>query len=183
MIGLPRLFFSFLKIGALTFGGGYAMIPLFERFFVHDYGYLSEDEFTDALVICQSLPGVIAINFAVYIGLKLRGGVGALVSGVGVALPSFILIMVIATFFFRFIENPYVEAIFMGVRVAVIALIFTAGFRILVRNRHPFGILIGVLSFLLVGLFFVHPFFVIIGMGAAGFLFSRVKEVSHDDVD
>jgi len=173
---LYKLFFSFLKIGAFTFGGGYAMIPLFEREFVHRYGYLDEEEFADALVICQSLPGVIAINFAVFIGIKLRG-VGALVSGIGVALPSFIIIMVIAAFFFQYIENPYVEAAFTGVRVSVIALIFTAGFRIFRRNRTLFGVFLVALTFVLVAIAYVHPFFVILAMGLFGYVSSKTSEV------
>ncbi len=176
-ISLAKLFFSFLKIGAFTFGGGYAMIPLFEREFVKRYGYLDEDEFYDVLVICQSLPGVIAINFSVFIGIKLRGKVGGFVAGLGVALPSFLIILVIAAFLFAYIENPYVEAAFKGVRVSVIALIFTAGFRLFKQNKHLFGVFMAVLTFALVAMVRLHPFFVILAMGAFGYITTKVGEV------
>ncbi len=157
------------------------MIPLFEREFVKRYKYLSEDEFFDALVICQSLPGVIAVNFAVYIGLKLRGRFGALVSAIGVALPSFLIIMVIATFLFRYIDNEYVAAVFKGVRVSVIALVFTAGFRLFWRHRHLYGVFIALMTFTLVAIAYVHPFYVIVMMGAYGYLTTKIREVvSHD---
>ncbi len=157
------------------------MIPLFEREFVKRYGFLSDDEFYDALVICQSLPGVIAVNFAVYIGLKLRGRFGALVSALGVTLPSFIIIMVIATFVFRHVDNEYVVAIFKGVRVSVIALVFTAGYRLFIRHRHWYGVFIAFLTFTLVAIAYVHPFLVIVMMGAYGYLTTKIAEVVRHD--
>lgn len=180
-IPLWRLFLSFLKIGAFTFGGGYAMIPVFEREFVHRYKYLKEEDFNDVLVMCQSLPGVIAINFSVFIGLKLRGKLGALVSAIGVALPSFIIILVIATFFFRYVDHPTVEAVFRGVRVAVVVLIFTAGYKLFKANRTLQGIFLAVLTFALVFSAQVHPFIVIVLMGLTGYLITTLRgEDNHD---
>ncbi len=169
-VRLTTLFFSFLKIGAFTFGGGYAMIPIFEREFVHRYRYLSQEEFNDVLAMVQSLPGVIAINFSVFIGLRLRKMKGALVSMIGVALPSFVIILVIANFFFRYVDHPVVEAVFKGVRISVVALIFTAGYKIFKTNRHLKAVFLAALTFALVFSVNVHPFFVIIGMGAFGYL-------------
>lgn len=180
-ISLWTLFRTFLKIGAFTFGGGYAMIPIFEREFVKRYGYLSDEEFSDVLVMVQSLPGVIAINFSVFIGLRLRGIKGAFVSALGVALPSFIIIMVIATFFFQYIDHPTVAAIFQGVRVAVVALIATAGIKFLRQSLHMQGIFLATLTFVLVLFAGVHPFFVIVGLASLGMLIFHVQEVvSHD---
>ncbi len=167
---LKKLFFSFLKIGGLTFGGGYAMIPVFEREFVMRYKYLKEEEFADVLAMVQSLPGVIAINFSVFIGLRLRGYKGALVSMIGVALPSFVIILLIASFFFRFVDHPVVEAIFKGVRISVVALIFTAGYKLFLANRTLKAIFLALLTFALVFAAEIHPFFVIIGMGFFGYI-------------
>ncbi|MFW5913721.1 MAG: chromate transporter [Bacillota bacterium] len=176
---LASLFFNFLKIGAFTFGGGYAMIPLFEREFVHHYKYLDEDEFADILVICQSLPGVIAVNFAVFIGMNIRGKKGALVSAIGVTLPSFIVIMVIAAFLYRFVDHEVIVAIFQGVRIAVVTLIFSAGVKFLKRNLHFRGIFLALLTFTMVGIFYIHPFFVIALLALLGYLIYIVSEVTN----
>lgn len=180
-VSLLTLFRTFLKIGAFTFGGGYAMIPIFEREFVQRYGYIKEEEFGDVLVMVQSLPGVIAINFAIYIGLRLRGIKGAIASAVGVALPSFIIIMVIATFFFQYIDHPVVAAIFQGVRVAVVALITTAGLKFLKQNFHMQGIFLASLTFVLVFSAGVHPFFVIVGLAFLGYVIFMTKDVIARD--
>lgn len=180
-ISLTRLFFTFLKIGAFTFGGGYAMIPIIERELVHRYKYIKSEDFYDTLIICQSLPGVIAINFSVFIGLKMRGWKGALVSAVGVALPSFVIIITIAAFFFQYIENPYVEAFFKGVRVSVVALIFLAGFKLLKQNRSYYSVFIASLTFALVATFNVHPFIIIVSMGLFGVIVAKTKEVIDCD--
>jgi len=180
-ISLTRLFFTFLKIGAFTFGGGYAMIPIIERELVYRYKYIKTEDFYDTLIICQSLPGVIAINFSVFIGLKLRGVRGAVVAAVGVALPSFIIIMTIAAFFFQYIENPIVEAFFKGVRVSVVGLIFLAGFKLLKQNRSYFGVFVAALTFALIVTFEVHPFIIIVSMGLFGLLITKTKEVMNHD--
>lgn len=179
---LWHLFLSFLKIGAFTFGGGYAMIPVFEREFVHRYKYLKEEEFHDVLVMVQSLPGVIAINFSVFIGLRLRGKKGAFVSALGVALPSFVIILTIATFFFRFVDHPIVEAVFKGVRISVVALIFTAGYKMFKSHRHLKGLFLATFTFALVYTADIHPFFVILMMGLFGYMIEYTKEVNHHDV-
>ncbi len=178
-ISLWKLFISFLKIGAFTFGGGYAMIPLFEREFVHRYKYIKEEDFTDILVICQSLPGVIAVNFAVYIGMTLRGKKGAFVSGFGMILPSFVIIMTIAAFLYRFVEHEAVVAVFQGVRVAVVVLIFSAGLKFLKQNFHFRGIFLAFLTFTLIAIVYVHPFFVIGLLGVLGYLIHIISGVSH----
>ncbi len=179
---LLRLFLTFMKIGAFTFGGGYAMIPVFEREFVKRYGYIEEDEFANILAMVQSLPGVIAINFAVFIGLRLRGLKGALATSIGVALPSFVIIIVIATFFFQYIDNPVVAAIFSGVRISVVALIFTAGVKLFKQNLHLQGTFLAALTFALVFSVGVHPFFVILMMGTFGYLIFATNEVKKHDI-
>ncbi|MFP4078756.1 MAG: chromate transporter [Candidatus Izemoplasmataceae bacterium] len=176
---LISLFLNFLKIGAFTFGGGYAMIPLFEREFVHNYKYIDEEEFADILVICQSLPGVIAVNFAVFIGMSLRGKKGAFVSALGVTLPSFIIIMVIAAFLYRFVDHEAIVAIFNGVRIAVVALIFSAGVKFLKKNLHFRGVFLALLTFTMVGIFYIHPFFVIGFLALLGYLIHVVSEVTN----
>lgn len=117
------LFISFFKIGAFTFGGGYAMIPLIEREVISRREWLSEDEFQSLFTLAQSAPGPIAVNTAVFIGYKLRGVSGALTTLLGVVLPSFVAILVLAHFFSLFRNNLVVDSAFRAMRPAVVALI------------------------------------------------------------
>lgn len=123
MTSLWTIFTSFLKIGAFTFGGGYAMIPLIQAEMIERRGWLSHEDFMGQLAIAQSIPGPIALNMAVFVGFKTRGTKGALAALIGVVLPSFFIILLIATSFAEFKENSVVAAAFKGVRPAVVALI------------------------------------------------------------
>lgn len=118
-----RLFWAFFKIGAFTFGGGYAMIPLIQREVVGRKRWLAEGDFIDMLAIAQAVPGPISLNTAIFVGNKLRGIPGSLVTGLGVILPSFIVILLIAMVFTEFKDNPGVERVFKGIRPGVVALI------------------------------------------------------------
>lgn len=118
-----ELFIIFFKIGAFTFGGGYAMIPLIRNEIVGKKGWMEDEEFMDMLAIAQSMPGPIALNTALFVGSKRLGFKGSLFSGAGVILPSFIVILLIAMVFTQFKDNPVVERIFKGIRPAVVALI------------------------------------------------------------
>jgi len=117
------IFWSFLKIGAFTFGGGYAMIPLIEAEMIQKRGWLTREEFINQLTLAQSIPGPIALNTAVFVGYKTRGVKGALAALVGVVIPSFTIILLIAFYFTDFKDNPTVAAAFKGMRPAVVALI------------------------------------------------------------
>ncbi|WP_185140256.1 chromate transporter [Proteiniphilum sp. X52] len=118
-----ELFLIFFKIGAFTFGGGYAMIPLIRNEVVDKKRWIEDDEFIDMLAIAQSMPGPIALNTALFVGHKRRGFKGSLFSAAGVILPSFIVILLIAMVFTQFKDNQVVERIFKGIRPAVVALI------------------------------------------------------------
>lgn len=121
----PQLFFTFLKIGAFTFGGGWAMISIIEREIVDKHHWISREEFLDLLAISQSMPGILAVNISVSIGDKLRGFKGSVVAALGTILPSFLIILAIAIFLTPDIikNNPVVSKIFMGIRPCVVALI------------------------------------------------------------
>lgn len=118
-----QLFSSFLKIGAFTFGGGWAMIPLIEREVVDKKQWIKREDFIDALAIAQSLPGVLAVNISILVGNKLRGLKGSLAATLGTILPSFLIILAIAIWFVQVYDNPVIERIFKGIRPAVVALI------------------------------------------------------------
>ncbi len=118
-----ELFMVFSKIGTFTFGGGYAMIPLIRNEVVSKRNWLGDDEFMDMLALAQSMPGPMALNTALFVGNKRLGFKGSLFSGLGVILPSFVIILLIAMVFVQFKDNPVVERIFKGIRPAVVALI------------------------------------------------------------
>ena len=116
------LFLTFLKIGVGTIGGGYAMLPLIQREVV-DRGWLSKEDFIDLFSVAQSLPGIFAVNISIFVGYKLKKSMGSVVSALGTILPSFVIILLIATFFTQVQDNEWVEKIFKGLRPAVVALI------------------------------------------------------------
>lgn len=141
---LSTLFLTFLKIGAFTFGGGYAMIAMLENEFIGKKHWIEREEFLDMVAIAESTPGPVAINSATYIGYKLAGFWGALVSTVAVSLPSFCIIYLISLFFDRFLSLTYVSYAFRGIQAGVIYLILSAGLRMLKglqRDKMSVGIL------------------------------------------
>ena len=124
------LFLTFMKIGALTFGGGYAMIPIIEEEVTKKRKWISEIEIMDILAISESTPGPIAVNTATYVGYKVAGIVGGIVATIGLAIPSFVIIFVISFFYQDFMKWPVVSAMFKGLKVGVIILLFSAVLRL-----------------------------------------------------
>ena len=124
---LPQLFGSFFKIGAFTFGGGWAMISLIEREIVDKRQWIERAEFLDLLAVAQSLPGILAVNISVVVGDKLRGMRGSIAAAAGTILPSFLIILAIAMFLTpeTITSSPTLTAIFKGIRPVVVALIVT----------------------------------------------------------
>lgn len=120
-----NLFITFFKIGAFTFGGGWAMISIMEKEIVHRNHWIEKTEFLDLLAVAQSLPGILAVNISVAVGDKLRSTRGSIVAALGTILPSFVMILLIAIFLTPEMikSNPTVSAIFKGIRPAVVALI------------------------------------------------------------
>ena len=119
------LFLTFFKIGAFTFGGGWAMISIIEREIVDKHHWIEREEFLDLLAVAQSLPGILAVNIATAVGDKIKGAKGSIVAAAGTILPSFLIILAIAIFLTPEIikNNRVISAIFMGIRPAVVALI------------------------------------------------------------
>lgn len=120
------LFFLFAKIAAFTFGGGYAMIPLFESELVDRYGFLTAQQFADMVALAQMTPGPIGLNAATYIGYQQAGIAGAAAATLGVSMPSLILMTLAAAFLTAFRENPLIRALLNGVRPATAGLVAAA---------------------------------------------------------
>ena len=126
------LFLEFFKIGLFTFGGGYAMIPLVKEV-VLKYGWLTEEGFYNFIGVCESTPGPIAINMATFVGAEQGGILGSIVATLGVVLPSFIIILLVASLLKRFIKNKYVQAFLKGVKPVVLGLILSTGLVLLAK--------------------------------------------------
>ena len=124
------LFWDFLKIGAFTFGGGYAMIHLLERQFVARRKWMDRDEFLNMVAIAESTPGPVAVNSATYIGYKVDGIAGAISATCAVCIPSFVIIYLISLFFKQFMELKYVTYAFHGIQVCVVYLILSAAVKL-----------------------------------------------------
>ena len=166
-----QLFTIFFKIGAFTIGGGYAMIPLIEAEIVTKKGWVAKEDFLDLLAIAQSAPGVFAVNIAIFIGYRLRGVRGCIVTALGAILPSFLIILCIALFFLRFKENPTVEAIFKGIRPAVVALIAAPTFNLAKAAKiNRYTIWIPIISALLIWLLGFSPIWIILLAGIGGYV-------------
>lgn len=120
-----RLFFVFFKLGLFCFGGGYAMIPLIQDEIIR-YGWITLDEFYDIIAITEITPGAIAVNAATFVGQRAGGIAGAVTATAGVIAPSFILVIIISKFFFKFNDNPVKKSIFYCIRPAVMGMIVYA---------------------------------------------------------
>ena len=125
-----QLFYTYLKIGTFTIGGGYAMLPLIQREVVDRQGWIDEHEFLNMIALAQAAPGLIAVNSAIFIGWRVGGWRGVCGAVLGAVLPSFVIILAIAMVFCEWKELPAVEAVFKGVRPAVVALIAAPLFKL-----------------------------------------------------
>ena len=182
---LFKLFLAFFRIGFFTIGGGYAMLPLIQREVVDVNGWLDEEEFIDAIAISQSSPGAVAVNISVFIGYRLGGVFGAIISTLVTVLPSIIIILVVAMFLFQYKDIAIVEKVFMGIRPAVVSLI--ASSVVMLAKGLGFSVervVLAVLSFILIVFLNVSPIFVILGGGIiTGVYYNLIKKDDNNDDD
>lgn len=169
-------FGTFFKIGLFTIGGGYAMVPLIEEEVVNKKHWITKEDFIDLLAVAQSVPGVFAVNFSIFIGYKLKRFPGALALALGAILPSFLIILSIALFFHRFKEYEAVENIFKGIRPAVVALIAAPTFSMAKSAKIcRYNVWIPIVSALLIWLLGVSPVYIIVAAGASGFVYGKLS--------
>ena len=152
-----KLFAIFCKIGMFTIGGGYAMVPLIEDELIEKRKWVAKEDFIDLMAIAQSIPGIFAVNIAIFIGYRLRGVRGSIASALGTILPSFVVILAVALFFRNFKDNHVVESIFKGIRI------------------NKYNIWIPIVSALLIWLLGFSPIWIIIGAGVGGYIWGRMK--------
>jgi len=168
------LFFTFLRIGGFTIGGGMAMVPMMEAEIVNKKHWLTKEEFLDILAVSQATPGIFAVDMASHIGYKISGIKGAIISALGNILPSIVIILLIAFFFTQFKDNVWVEAIFKGIRPAVVSLIALPVFSMAKSakiNKH--NIWIPIVSTILIWALGVSPAWIILCAGIGGFLYGK----------
>lgn len=152
-ISLGKIFITYLKIGLMAFGGGYVMLPLIEAEFVNKQKIIEAQEVYQLFSLAQTLPGIVAVNMAIFLGYRLRETRGALVGACGVMLPSIIIITVIASFFTNFIDVPLVQSAFRGLNIAVPVIIAKALWKMAKTNitdKITLGIFIAVFALYLI---------------------------------
>lgn len=183
---LRELFLVFLKIGLFTFGGGPAMVPSIKREAVENHKWLSEEEMVDCLAICQSLPGMFAVNSCIYIGNKVKGVPGALAAAFAMTFPAFAAIVVILLFLGRIENNPYVLGAFEGIKAASVALISVTVINMgrgILKSRFAWAV--AAAAFLLIVFFGINAIWAIFLGAAAGYVsyvIGRVRDrkEAHD---
>jgi len=166
-----KLFYTFFRVGAFTFGGGYAMVPVIQKEMVERAKLIEEKEFLDIIAVAQSLPGAVAVNTSVFVGFKLYGILGALSALLGTVLPSMIVITILAIFYQQVQNIQSIELFFKGVRPAIVALIFMAAVK-LSKNLEStrFNILLGSAAFIGIVFLGIHPILTIIAAATIGLI-------------
>lgn len=169
-----QLFITFFNIGAFTLGGGYAMLDMVERAVVTKRHWIEKDEFWDMITIVQMLPGVFAVNTALYTGYKIKGLRGAIAACLGAIIPSIVIILLIAVFFLDYKDNPVVERVFRGIRPCVVALILSPAIKMLINAKVNWKTAIfPIATVVLVYFFKVSPVYIILAtiIGSVAFAF------------
>ncbi len=175
MKDLWQLFLAFARVGVMTFGGGYAMIPILEREIVDRHGWATEEELMDYYAVGQCTPGVIAVNTATFIGYKVAGNLGGIIATLGVVFPSLVIITLIAGILTSFAEVPAVKSAFAGIRICVCVLIFNAVLKLwkkAVVDKATLVLFLGV--FLLSVFFSVSPIVFVVVCAVAGIVLTRM---------
>ena len=168
------MFLTFAKVGVMTFGGGYAMLPILQREVVENKGWATEEELTDYFAIGQCTPGVIAVNTATFIGQKLKGIPGGIFTTLGVVFPSIVIITLIAAFISNFAHLAVVQNAFAGVRVCVCVLIFNAVMKLWKKSVvDKATLVIFALVFLGSTLLNLSPVLYVLAAGVAGVIVKK----------
>ena len=168
-----ELFLTFMKIGAFTFGGGYAMIPLIQREVCDNKHWLNEDDILEVVAIAESTPGPVAINAATFVGYKTSGFLGACMATIGVVLPSFLIISLISMILTQFQSIRAVRYAFMGIRAGVLALILKAVYTMFTATKkHAVSYVIMAAALVLTAFWKIDAVLVIIGCAVFGLVWS-----------
>lgn len=168
---LIDLFFTFCRIGGLTFGGGYAMLPMIQKEIVEEKKWATEEEVLDYYAVGQCTPGIIAVNTATFIGYKVQGIIGAIVATLGVVFPSLIIITIIAALLKNFASYAIIQHAFSGIRVVVIALIISAILKLAKTSiKNSITLIIAILAFISVAFVNLSPIYIVVAAACVGLI-------------
>ena len=166
---LIELFIVFFKLGAFTIGGGIAMLPLLQNTLIEEKKWFTKEEFVDIVAVCQSLPGVVAVNMATYVGFKKKGLIGSIVSTLGVIIPSFVLILIIARGITALGDSGVVMGAMAGLRAAALGMVAVAMIQLAPSAlRNKWAILAAVTAFVLIAILKVNTAYVILLFAVLG---------------
>lgn len=173
---LIDLFFTFCRIGGLTFGGGYAMLPMIQKEIVEEKKWATEEEVLDYYAVGQCTPGIIAVNTATFIGYKVQGIIGAIVATLGVVFPSLIIITIIAALLKNFANYAIIQHAFSGIRVVVIALIISAILKLAKTSiKNSITLIIAIIAFILVAFVNLSPIYIVIAAACIGLILKFIR--------
>lgn len=174
---LLKILWTFLKMGPITFGGGYAMIPLIEKEIVTKHKWVKREEMTDVFALSSSIPGAVAINSAMFVGYRIAGIAGAIAAMIGVLLPTFLIVIALSALFSYIQHDPKLEAAFIGIKAATAAMILFAGIRIgqtaVLDKTTLFFAIATVLVLMTIP---VHPIALILVGGVVGIILVPIKQ-------
>ena len=174
-----KIFISTFTLSAFTFGGGYVIVPLMQKKFVNQYGWIDETEMLDMVAIAQSAPGPIAVNASIIIGYRLGGVLGAMVSMLGTVLPPFVIIAIISFFYQAFRDNYVVATVMRGMQAGVAAVIVDAVIKMAVnvgKEKSVLSYIIMFAAFIVAYFFNVNVVFVILACAAVGIIATVIRE-------
>lgn len=179
MKSLGKLFLIFFKIGAFTFGGGYAMLPIIYRELCENRDYIAEKDMEEIVVLSQAMPGALAVNCATQVGYKLYGKKGAVICALGVVLPSYIVIVCLAGLLLKYSDNHYLIGAFNGIRAVVVGMILAAAVKMFKPiAKDKLGIIIMITTIIAAVVIDVNPIvFILIG-GIIGYIVTSKEEMS-----
>ena len=182
---LIELFIVFFKLGAFTIGGGIAMLPLLQNTLIEEKKWFTKEEFVDIVAVCQSLPGVVAVNMATYVGYKKKGLIGSIVATLGVIIPSFVIIIIIATFISSLGDNRVMMGAMAGLRASALGLVAVALIQLFpAAIRSGWALLAAVSAFVLIAVLHINTAYVILlfaVLGVAVTIIRGRKTAAADD--
>ncbi|AOY74871.1 chromate transporter [Clostridium formicaceticum] len=174
-----ELYMIFFRMGAFTFGGGYAMLPIIQKEIVEKKNWATDEEIIDCYAIGQCTPGIIAVNTATFIGYRQKGLLGGIIATLGMVSPSIVIITIIATFFQQFQDYAIVQHALGGIRVVVVALIMQAVIKMWQQSvKNWVGIGLFTISFILIVLVKLSPIFIVIMAAVTGYVTRNKREVT-----
>ena len=184
---LLELFIVFLKLGTFTIGGGIAMLPLLQNSMINEKKWFTEEEFVDIIAVCQGLPGIVAVNMATYVGFKKKGLLGSLVATLGVLIPSFIIILIIAGSLNAIGDSKIVGGAMAGLRAAALGLVLVSVFQLgKTVFKDKLTVVIALISFVMITIFRINTAYVILlflvyGIATAYITKNRISQGGSKD--